>query len=678
MTTPLAQLARLEPALRVTALCETIAAAPEGEIEPLAAALIEHAAAQQPSPIARALRPLRRAGGEPDDALAAIALCWARFTPQLRLIAAQVGRGRWARALAPRHTGADARHAALAVFESTADPDLAAIVAGFIGSDDRRLSRGAERALVMAAELAVDAPSVATGRRHDALPRDYTELDVARWIRAIADAIWSRHRAGGPMLAGILVLSRPDWPEPAATDVERIRRLALEPSAESSAGLRSALRRAPFARARAVAWRYLAAPGLAPAAAERLLKAETPEEHEAALAARPLARRPRRARALAELAHTSTASAALLPAPNALAALSAEARIGAIEWTRLLATPLSARDAALEPLLAASEPRVRLLLAARGERAALRDCCFDNEPVVARTAVHRWSSLGRHTGDPGPARARTLTHLVRSPVPAVRRAARADAARADPFVHPGPAAAVALRRMHRADPQAARERVHHALAHPDPSRRLAALALLARTALETDFAEAILDCATHADPRVAATAVRRLARLPGPAVEDRLRSALATGEPRTRANAVEALAERATGPQAPAYAVCLELKGDPHHRVRANAIRELIRTAASETPAGPAYDSAGIDALIEMLADPRPAHRIAGAWLAQRAAPVLTPRRFGPARDAVADLLATIADADADPRARTRGALARDRVTPGPIAPRRATAGGRA
>jgi len=106
-------------------------------------------------------------------------------------------------------------------------------------------------------------------------------------------------------------------------------------------------------------------------------------------------------------------------------------------------------------------------------------------------------------------------------------------------------------------------------------------------------------------------------------------------DPRVRANAVESLARQSRLKSRAAPAVIIELKADDHHRVRANAIRAGIASAA-----------AGPDALTPMLTDTRPMHRLAGVWLAGRAPGQRTPELIA--------RLGELARFDADPRVRAR------------------------
>jgi hypothetical protein len=73
---------------------------------------------------------------------------------------------------------------------------------------------------------------------------------------------------------------------------------------------------------------------------------------------------------------------------------------------------------------------------------------------------------------------------------------------------------------------------------------------------------------------------------------------------RVRANAVEALSRHDGGGE------WRELKADPSHRARANALLAMARS-------GDGAESVELEA---MLADPRPLHRLAGLWAAERAA----------------------------------------------------------
>ena len=79
------------------------------------------------------------------------------------------------------------------------------------------------------------------------------------------------------------------------------------------------------------------------------------------------------------------------------------------------------------------------------------------------------------------------------------------------------------------------------------------------------------------------------------------------------------------------------LAGDPHNRVRANAVRALLRLGHGDAPA----------ALHRMLRDERPLHRVSGIWAARAAR----------AACAAGDLM-RLAERDRRPESRSRALAA--------------------
>ncbi len=108
------------------------------------------------------------------------------------------------------------------------------------------------------------------------------------------------------------------------------------------------------------------------------------------------------------------------------------------------------------------------------------------------------------------------------------------------------------------------------------------------------------------DHRSVATAVAALGDADGPAVRKVLSMLCGHHDSRIRANAVESLGRLIRRGDADAT-LLVDTKPDPHHRVRANAIRALF-----------SHDAAVERWLFDMLVDDRVSHRIASAWVARR------------------------------------------------------------
>jgi hypothetical protein len=128
-----------------------------------------------------------------------------------------------------------------------------------------------------------------------------------------------------------------------------------------------------------------------------------------------------------------------------------------------------------------------------------------------------------------------------------------------------------------------------------------------------------------------------LAEVPGDEAAVALRGALQEGSPRVRSNALEALAkrERTLHEDHGCERLCVELKNDPSHRVRGSAVRlmawrgaEMGRSAGGSAVLTPSGEHSGVvsrsglkvlEDLAAMMDDPRPMHRLAGAWATGRA-----------------------------------------------------------
>ena len=108
------------------------------------------------------------------------------------------------------------------------------------------------------------------------------------------------------------------------------------------------------------------------------------------------------------------------------------------------------------------------------------------------------------------------------------------------------------------------------------------------------------------DRRAAATAVAALGDADGPVIRKLLAVLCENTDDRIRANAVESAGRLIRRGDHDALRL-VEIKPDPHHRVRANAIRS--RWFA---------DSTCVSDLFSMLADDRVSHRLASAWSCRR------------------------------------------------------------
>ncbi|MCR9075517.1 MAG: hypothetical protein NXI07_05705, partial [bacterium] len=92
-------------------------------------------------------------------------------------------------------------------------------------------------------------------------------------------------------------------------------------------------------------------------------------------------------------------------------------------------------------------------------------------------------------------------------------------------------------------------------------------------------------------------------------------------------------------------------RDDQDHRARANAVRRAI-VSGVESETEKARDASG--ALIELLGDPRPMHRLAGSWVAQHTVVSRNRDRLGTRWSPIIAQLEELAAVDEDPRLRDR------------------------
>ncbi len=420
---------------------------------------------------------------------------------------------------------------------------------------------------------------------------------------------------------------------------------------EEAAGMamRRLLRRDDREAVASAAWLWLAVPGMASAALQRL--ARTAPGLEAVLARVHLVSNPARAVALRRLVESDgSVPAAVLPSAQAVSAMRPAARRGYARWVMALGAPSRLSDAALGGLLADSDATVRHAAAraastpARGATpACLVDLAFDADPRVARTATLGLMARPDRALVRDPLRERALAALVRSPHPGVAWLAR-SARVGDAFDSPeSPAARLLLRRELAIAPARVLGRLAGALADPDARRVASAAALVRAMALGPRLETALVDAARArwlsaassdgaADARALARVLTALADVPGEAATRMLTEAAGHTDARVRANAIDALARRArvavlipTGVSAAVHDVLRERIDDEAHRPRASAARALLLTGAPSFPRAASARDAGERALLSMLEDARPMHRVAGLWLAERAASRVAP-----------------------------------------------------
>jgi hypothetical protein len=118
----------------------------------------------------------------------------------------------------------------------------------------------------------------------------------------------------------------------------------------------------------------------------------------------------------------------------------------------------------------------------------------------------------------------------------------------------------------------------------------------------TAFRAQIIALCGHADPRIAALAVRMIGRLEDPRLKELLDAAMRHADARVRANAIESLEELHLADKSQQVLAMLNSR---HSRERANAIKAL----------GQFNFATARECLMRMLTDPNPLHRMSALWV---------------------------------------------------------------
>jgi len=148
---------------------------------------------------------------------------------------------------------------------------------------------------------------------------------------------------------------------------------------------------------------------------------------------------------------------------------------------------------------------------------------------------------------------------------------------------------------------ASSSRLAKRLASGPVEQRLKAIQMVQDLNLVRELRGVLSALTQHANPKVRSKAVSALVDAPDAANEALLKHVLSDSDPRVRANAIEVLETMNTGPFLPVLA---DKAQNGHNRERANSIKALHGMRVG--PAG--------DALLVMLHDQRPDHRVSGLW----------------------------------------------------------------
>ena len=396
-----------------------------------------------------------------------------------------------------------------------------------------------------------------------------------------------------PVLAGRFGRAAESWLDDAPQAVQ----LALRSSLRTLEG--------PLGVGRAL--ELLVRPDLRRAAAERLASAAEPDEHRALLHRAHLGRRPLRRTALRSrlepLARTTLADGARSFAPAPLGAVEARALPG---WLDLLAIPSGDRTPLLEPLLAHADAAARFAAVLHAGSELRLDQSLDASEPVAHAAALRLAVPSRTDIAAGLAEPAARRLLHRSPHGSVQRVA----SRLPCEGGFGPIALVSMRRDLARQPSALVSRLADRAAAGD----IEAIALAARFELADQLLDVLAGIIDAEEPRAAASAARALASARAARADDLLLRCLEHGDPRVRANAIEASAARARRWKRPLPPLRLD---DPHHRPASTSIRVQIvaRRADEQTP----------ERVQQLLTSSEGDRRAAGLWLTERTAAELKP-----------------------------------------------------
>lgn len=651
---PIAALRRLPPPLRLVALQAAVGVAAPSDITALAVEAIELALP----------RPDRAHAAAAQQALEVAVAWWDHLDPATRRLLVATGADRLPPALASLGRAADraTRDLAARIPCDLGDPGLAGHLSAMLADD--AAGDAAARALM---RLVIDLrPDLAPQP-----PRPQPAPRLAVLHEALAEAAWryAEHRRRSVLLAVLLHLSSPARRLQSDPGLERIAGLLEQAAHPAGAGLRSALRSGTAPVVRSAAWRLLAHEQLAPAAIDRILRAATPEDHEALLGDAHLIMHParlRRVRALrrklappsgplADEADNAPSRPAPLPSAAALGSLTPEARQGQVILLSSLGLDARDREARAEAFLADPEPEIRFAAMHRLGEPALLDFMLDADPRIARSASWRWSLAGAapwHSGagSAGAAeRERLWRALLRSPHAPVRDAAADELARYGSHGASSPAGRILARRSAMRERPAMLAELRRAVLSGDECHRLEAIAMARALALVEEVEDELCTVLSNAPARVAASAAAALGDSPGERAMQALASALAHADARVQANALESLVRlaRAGAGVDVTDAAITECKAATSPRLRANALRGLGERRGVQAA------SSGV---LAMLGASDAGLRLSGAWVAERL------MRRQPAFEWL-EALRRLADRDADSAVRARAAVAVRRCT---------------
>lgn len=146
------------------------------------------------------------------------------------------------------------------------------------------------------------------------------------------------------------------------------------------------------------------------------------------------------------------------------------------------------------------------------------------------------------------------------------------------------------------------EQLRQKLQSGTPQEVAQALRMLVALPRLAAFRAQIIALCGHADPRIAAMAVRLVGRLEDPRLKELLDAAMRHADARVRANAIESLEDLHLADKSQQILAMLNSR---HSRERANAIKAL----------GQFNFATARECLMRMLTDPNPLHRMSALWV---------------------------------------------------------------
>ncbi len=602
------------------------------------------------------------------DALALIAGVFDRLEPAKRERALLNGHGSWGKACAAAaiDVNAETRLSAATLIGRICERDTFGLLRELLADQDERVAERAAASMIAIADRSTQTPAL------DSETLAAVERTV---VRSVGE--FDRHRRREAIGALLSICSSPAAIRAAGME---LKGWLADKEHPAHMILRGMLRRGDGLASRESAWLWLGRAEHRAGCVERLSSPCDTDGHERVLVRGHLLHNPARRAALAGAAERERKrrTGGLTLDPETVSAISAPAQAHAAAWISCVES-VRGPDA-LETLLTAPTDLARFNALREANRVGGSDLpldfCFDAHTRLARSAALAVGTRAARTTLGVERVRRTLNGLEFASTGTTREIAAALAAAVDPLADrsAGIATAWKMLRANRAGVIATLQ------SHVRSARSQAvrAIQLASRLGLGVELELELLSIiavSTHAESDVsseerrdilhaAAAAVTALADLPSPAAQHAVHKCLRHPDDRVRANAIDAMtrAARRAGSIGRAESLlahaAIEFKDDPNHRVRAGAAR--ARLLGSDGPNASQVD----DAIMPLLTDGRPMHRVSGLWLAERVAG-LTPVVAAHAGGDFAAVIAGLVRTDPVPEVKVRARLTAARLLSG-------------